>query len=138
MCIGMLLAKTLSAARILLSIPVVNTFTHQACAGPILASHPLDVQEFPAGPADDRPQVAHCGAPSVNVEVKLTGVDDDLVEAGGDPKGVLLVRGPPVGKVVAVNDDEYVDVENDGVEWTNTGVGARVKANGSFVLTRSR
>lgn len=100
-------------------------------AAPILASHLLDLQEFPAGPADADPPIARCGAPSVNVEVKLIGVNDDNVESGGDPKGALLVRGPPVGKIF-VEDGDDASVEE--VEWVNTSVEARVLSNGSFVL----
>ena len=70
----------------------------------------------------------------MNVEVKLIGVDDDAVESGGDPKGALVVRGPPIGKVVVVNGEDYVDVGVEDDEWAKTGVEARVLSNGSFVL----
>jgi long-chain acyl-CoA synthetase len=125
----------LNTARIVLSIPIVNTFTHLMSAAPILASHLLDLQQFPTGLADVNPPIAHCGAPVVNVEVKLIGVDDDAVESGADPEGRLVVRGPPVGKVVVVNGEDYVDVGAGDDEWAGTGVEARVLSNGSFVLS---
>jgi long-chain acyl-CoA synthetase len=118
-----------------LSIPIVNTYTHLMSTAPILASHLLDLQQFPAGPADAKQPVAHCGAPVVNVEVKVIGVDDDAVESGGDPQGGLVVRGPPVGKVVVVNGEDYVDVGVDEDEWAKTGVEVRVLSNGSFVVS---
>jgi len=114
----------------MLSIPIVNAFMHLMSTAPILASHPLDLQEFPDGDAP----IARCGAPTVNVEVKLIGVDDELVESGGDPKGELLVRGPPIGKVVVVNGEDYVHVGSEEDEWSKTGVVARVLSNGSFVM----
>jgi len=126
---GTLRVDSLSTARIVLSIPIVNTFTHFMSASPILASHLLDLQQFPAGPADANP-IAHCGAPVVNMEVKLMGVDDDGVDSGADPEGRLVVRGPPVGKVAVVDVD--VGAGDDG--WARTGVDARVLSNGSFVL----
>src|SRR5258708_32283483 len=101
----------------MLSIPIVNAFMHLMSTAPVLASHPLDLQEFPAGPADGDPPIARCGAPTVNVEVKLIGVDDELVESGGDPRGELLVRGPSIGKVVVVNGEDYVHVGAEEDEW---------------------
>lgn len=125
---------------------------------PILASHLLDVQDFPPSKADENPQVAHCGAPSINLEVKLVGVNDEAVEAGADPRGLLIVRGPPVGKIVKLGHgarveegDDYVDVGagstilNPGdatvsgeAEWVKTDVEARVLTNGSFVPVREK
>jgi len=109
----------------MLSIPIVNAFMHVMSTGPILASHALDLQEFP-GRADG---IAHSGGPTVNVEVKLIGVDDGVVECGGDCEGEVVVRGPAVGRAVVVNGD-YAEEE----EWAATGVVGRVLSNGSFVL----
>jgi long-chain acyl-CoA synthetase len=88
--------------------------------------------------------IAHVGPPSVNVEVKLIGVEDDKVEDGGDPVGSLLVRGPPVGKTGNENGDhneDYVQVspteekkEKDDEGWVSTGVRALVQPNGSFIV----
>jgi len=132
--------ETLTPARIALSVSLINAFSHPLSAAPLLASHPFDLQTFPEIPADDAHRVAHTGAPGINVEVKLVEVDDAAVENGADPKGKLLVRGPPVGKVVGLED--YVDVprgsesESETEGWTRTEVKARVMSNGAFVLLR--
>ncbi|KAF8964661.1 hypothetical protein BDZ97DRAFT_1814951 [Flammula alnicola] len=145
--------ELLTPARIALSVPLVNAFTHPLVAAPILASHPLDLQDIPtktaakdpAAAAAVAPSVAHTGPPTVNVEVKLVGVDDEAVEGGADPVGDLLARGPPVGKRVGVED--YVNVGVGGAEvqepqeegddgWTPMDVRARVQTNGAFVLVR--
>ncbi|KAF8876510.1 hypothetical protein CPB84DRAFT_1795786 [Gymnopilus junonius] len=132
-------SEMLTPARIALSVPLVNAFTHPLVAAPVLASNPLDLQDIPSPRHKDGAIIiAHTGPPGVNVEVKLIGVDDDVVENGGDPVGDLLVRGPPVGKMV--NMEDYVDVptgievesENDG--WMQTEVKAKVQTNGSFQL----
>lgn len=76
------------------------------------------------------------GPPSVNIEAKLVGVSDDAVESGGDPEGVLLVRGPSVGKLIGTED--YVNVssgaspieEDEG--WVGTGVRVSVQTTGAF------
>ncbi|KAJ3524037.1 hypothetical protein NMY22_g11181 [Coprinellus aureogranulatus] len=64
------------------------------------------------------------------------GVDDEAVEKGADPEGVVFVRGPPVGKLVNV--DGYVDVHsestNEEERWTGIGLRAKVQSNGSFVV----
>ncbi len=88
------------------------------------------------------------------MEVKLLGVDDEAVENGQDPRGGLVVRGPPVGKVVNLNvgevGEDYVEVgsgsgspgSNTSVgtvhdaEWVKTGVEARILTNGAFMLVR--
>ncbi|KDQ33577.1 hypothetical protein PLEOSDRAFT_1091549 [Pleurotus ostreatus PC15] len=123
---GRLDASELPSARIALSIPIVNAYVHPAVTAPVLASHPLDLQEFP----DTADKSAHVGPPSINLETKLTGVDDASVEAGGDPVGLLLVRGPPVGKVVGLS-SEAPKLEED---WIATGEQARVQTNGSFKI----
>ena len=124
---GHIASDLLTPARIALSVPLVNAFIHPLVAAPILASHPLDLQDIPSLEA------AHTGPPSVNVEVKLMGVNDDGVEAGGDPEGDLLVRGPPVGKQVGLED--YVDVAEAGDGWTAMDAKARVLSNGAFLLS---
>ena len=151
--LDVLQADVLTPSRIALSIPFTNAFTHPISTAPILASHPLDLQDFSAD-ASLGQQVAHCGAPGVNVEVKLLGVDDEAVENGQDPRGGLVVRGPPVGKVVNLNvgevGEDYVEVgsgsgspgSNTSVgtvhdaEWVKTGVEARILTNGAFMLVR--
>lgn len=82
----------------------------------------------------------------MNIEAKLGGVNDTEVEDGKDPKGVVLFRGPPVGKMVSPesevgSDSEYVDVgtsesktqaDDDG--WIAAEVEAKVMSNGAFVV----
>ncbi|KIM48939.1 hypothetical protein M413DRAFT_438115 [Hebeloma cylindrosporum] len=125
---GHIANDVLTPARIALSVPLVNAFTHPLVAAPVLASHPLDLQDIPSLKA-----AAHTGPPGVNVEVKLTGVNDDVVEAGGDPDGNLLVRGPPVGKQVGLEDYVHVAEAEDG--WTPMEARARVLTNGAFLLS---
>lgn len=132
---GKLHQPFLTPARIAFSTPLVNAFTHPVVAGPVLASHPLDVQDFyipfvsNASPSDLPP--VPVGPPSINIEAKLVGVSDDAVENGGDPEGVLLVRGPSVGKLLGVED--YVDVtSNDDDTWVGTGMRAKVETTGAF------
>jgi len=140
---GSLPAVLMTPARMALSVPLVNAFTHPLVAGPVLASHPFDLQDFTQeGMGED--VIAHVGPPSVNVEAKLIGVDDEKVENGGDPVGVLLVRGPPVSKIgngepnedyVEVSPtDEKKDKDEQDEGWVNTGVRAMVQPNGSFVI----
>ncbi|KAI0262959.1 acetyl-CoA synthetase-like protein [Gloeopeniophorella convolvens] len=121
-------ASLLTPARIALSVPLVLAHAHPLVAAPVLASHPQDVQTFAA--ASER-EIAHVGPPTVNVEVKLVGVRDDAVERGEDPEGVLHVRGPIVGRVLAVSDgsEEAARAEEP---WVSTGDRARVQTNGSF------
>ena len=117
----------MTPARIALSVPLVNTLTHPLVAGPVLASHPFDLQDF-TFEGQDESLPAHVGPPSINVEAKLVGVDDDNIENGGDPFGWLLVRGPSVGKT---GNDHHEDYEGEG--WVSTGIEATVQPNGSFV-----
>ncbi|KAF7321822.1 Acetyl-CoA synthetase [Mycena kentingensis (nom. inval.)] len=116
----------LRPARAALSVPIINCFSHPLVAGPVLASHALDLQDLGL-------PTAHSGPPSVNVEVKLVGVVDDLVEEGGDPRGVLMVRGPSVGKLSSM-EGSYVSIPSGEEEWMGTGEHASVLANGAFVL----
>jgi long-chain acyl-CoA synthetase len=128
-----LAASLLTPSRIMLSVPIVNCFSHPLVPGPVLASHCLDMQDF-STVTDGSVQRAHVGPPSVNTEAKLIGVDDASVEKGGDPVGMLLIRGPPVGKLL--NNDDYVAIpsedENEG--WAPTGVRAKIQANGAFQI----
>lgn len=123
-------------ARIAVSVPIINSFVHPISAAPILASHPFDLQYIPEESDKPSTHAAHSGPPSVNVEVKLTNVDDEAIEKGNNPVGILLVRGPPVGKLLGLED--YVSVptpprqESDG--WIHTGARGEVRSNGSFVI----
>lgn len=121
----------LTPSRIMLSVPLVNCFTHPLVPGPVLASHCLDVQDFSAAVLGAFP-VAHVGPPSVNTEAKLVGVDDASVENGGDPEGMLLIRGPPVGKLLTSDDYVSVPSEDEQEGWVPTGVGVRIHTNGAF------
>ena len=119
-------------------MPFVNAFTHPLVAAPVLASHAFDLQDFYSTTETKTTSkgVAPTGPPGVNVEAKLMNVDDDAVENGGDPSGDLLVRGPPVGKMV--NLEDYVDVPSgdnpDSYEWARMDVKVRIRPNGSFLL----
>lgn len=127
----------MTPARIALSVPVINVLSHPLVSGPVLASHAFDLQEFP--PTRNKSEAvlpAHTGPPGVNVEVKLVGVDDEAVEGGADPVGVVFVRGPPVGKLVNVEGYENIPSQTAEEEegWTGTGLRAKVQTNGSFVV----
>lgn len=102
-------------ARVLLSLPIVNSFSHPKVASHIFATHPMDLQSF------IEHDHQHVGAPGINVEVKLLNVEDEKVEAGADPEGQLLVRGPSVGN--------GSQLEND---WVNLGVKVQILKNGAF------
>lgn len=65
----------------------------------------------------------------MNVEVKLVGMDDAAIERGNDPKGGLVVRGPPVGAHLS-GDASRTDTEDQ--DWVPTGEIARVMTNGAF------
>jgi len=114
--------EALTPARIALSVPLINAHIHASTSGPVLATHAFDVQSLPSANGEQ----AHVGAPSINVEVKLVGVDDAAIEKGHDPKGKLLVRGPPVG--VPLPDD--ANDEDEG--WVQTGETAQAMTNGAF------
>jgi long-chain acyl-CoA synthetase len=134
-------ADLMTPARIAYSVPVINVLSHPLVTGPVLASHAFDLQDFPSQKSQSGTSLpAHTGPPGVNVEVKLVGVDDDAVESGSDPVGVLFVRGPPVAKVLNVEglEGSYVDVsksasndEDDG--WTGLGIRAKMQTNGAMV-----
>lgn len=83
--------------RIALSIPIVRALVHFRVAGPILATHPLDLQSFSneteaASSGMPLDSYLHSGPPSLNVETKLVGVDDARIEAGEDPVGEVRFR----------------------------------------------
>ncbi|KAI0003328.1 acetyl-CoA synthetase-like protein [Russula compacta] len=127
---GTVPASLLTPARIALSVPLVVAHTHPLVSAPILASHPYDVQTFIVT-SDQDP--AHVGPPTVNIEVKLVGVDDKAVERGDDPEGVLHVRGPIVGRVLPLAESTEGDEEPKTDEpWVSTGNQARVQTNGAF------
>jgi len=142
---GSLHDRLLIPARVAFSCHLVNALTHPAVVGPIFASNALDLQDFSAKKAS-LDLLAHVGPPTVSIEAKLVDVDDTEVEAGGDPSGVLVVRGPPVGKQLS-NDEiesssEYVTIRagesgssdnDDG--WTNLGIKISVQTNGTFRVT---
>ncbi|KAJ7109187.1 hypothetical protein C8R44DRAFT_986224 [Mycena epipterygia] len=127
---GPLAADTLNPARMALSVPVVNCYSHPLVAGPVLASHALDLQNLNTNALT----AAHTGPPSINIEAKLVGVEDEAVENGADPVGVLMVRGPSVGKLTSM-EASYVSIpsgEDEG--WIGTGLRAVVQTNGAFRL----
>lgn len=133
--VGPLENQILTPARVALSVPLVNTYTHPLVSGPVLASHPLDLQTFPNEQPSSSSKsaaenytftyVAPVGPPAVNVEAKLTGIDEDAIENGGDPVGTLFIRGPSVGAPLGA--------EEIGEEaWVATEDRARVLPNGTF------
>lgn len=82
---------------------------------------------------------APTGPPAVNIEAKVTGIIDDVLESGGDPQGSLHIRGPTVGKLTSLED--YVNVSGSGSNtsadesehvWLATGAEAKLHTNGSF------
>ncbi|KAI0303466.1 acetyl-CoA synthetase-like protein [Multifurca ochricompacta] len=127
---GSVPASLLTPARIALSVPLVIAHTHPLVSAPILASHPQDVQTF-AITSEKEP--AHVGPPTINIEVKLVGVDDGAVEKGEEPAGVLHVRGPIVGNVVTLAEGvESEEAPKTEESWVSTGNHARVQTNGAF------
>ncbi|KAJ7285654.1 acetyl-CoA synthetase [Mycena rebaudengoi] len=127
---GPLAAEVLTPARVTLSVPIINCYSHPLVAGPVLASHALDLQDL----TTESSTTAHTGPPSINVEAKLVGVEDEPVENGADPVGILMVRGPSVGKLTSM-EASYVSIpsgEDEG--WIGTGMRATVQTNGAFHL----
>ena len=138
---GQLENQLLMPSRVALSVPLVNAYNHPLVAGPVLASHPLDLQVFPDEPSSSNKSAAEnyafsylapVGPPAINVEAKLAGVDDDAVENGADPVGTLLLRGPTIGTPLELEEDE------DSEKWTTTGERARVLPNGTFKVVSER
>ena len=128
-------------SRVALSVPLVNAYSHSLVSGPVLASHPLDLQVFPNEPTSSNKSAAEnyaftylapVGPPAINVETKLSGVDDDAVENGADPIGTLLLRGPTVGTLLDFEE------EADSDKWLSTGERARVLSNGTFKVVSQR
>lgn len=117
----------------MLSVPLVNCFTHPLVPGPVLASHCLDLQDFSAV-ANGSISTTHVGPPSVNTEAKLAGVDDTSVENGSDPIGMLLIRGPSVGKLLSHDDYVSIPSEDENEGWVSTGVRAKIQTNGTFQI----
>jgi long-chain acyl-CoA synthetase len=119
----------MTPARIAFSVPVVIAYTHAASAAPVFASHPLDLQMFPPSEFDSAAfaRHAHVGPPTINIEAKLVGVNDTEVESGGDPVGVLVIKGPPVGRILGSAE------EGDG--WVETGDRGKVQTNGAFKVS---
>ncbi|KAH9946257.1 acetyl-CoA synthetase-like protein [Epithele typhae] len=142
---GLLDAQALTPARVALSVPVIYAHVHPLVAGPVLASHALDLQTFPptspaspAGSAADAyafTYLAPVGPPSVNVEAKLTGVDDNAVEGGADPVGALYVRGPTVGRPLSVDVAEEEATPDELRGWRFTSERAIVAPNGTFKVS---
>jgi long-chain acyl-CoA synthetase len=123
--LGPLPFDALTPARIALSVPLIGAHTHGSAAGPIFATVASDLQILPSSSATSEP--AHVGAPSVNVEAKLVGVDDDAVEKGADPIGEILVRGPSVGSILSAEGET-----GEKNAWVHTGDKGRVMTNGAF------
>lgn len=133
--------QLLTPSRIALSVPLVNAHIHPMVSGPVLASHPLDLQAFSNEPAPSAGSAAESytfsylapvGPPAANVEAKLSGVDDAAIESGADPIGALFLRGPPVGALLGVDETQGYDT------WVATGERARVLPNGTFKVVAER
>ncbi|KAG8970346.1 hypothetical protein FRC03_009619 [Tulasnella sp. 419] len=124
-------SSQLNEFRIALSVPVVRATIHPQVAGPVFACHPFDLQSFPEDTEEGVGCVAHCGPPSINVEVKLKGVNDEAISKGEDPVGQVLARGPSIGAIVPPDEEPA----HDG--WVNLGLKAKVGRNGTFHVLRS-
>ncbi|KAG1800858.1 uncharacterized protein HD556DRAFT_964734 [Suillus plorans] len=127
---GLLPSDALVPARLALSIPLINTYTHGSATGPLFATHAFDLQMLPSSSPATEP--AHVGAPSVNVEAKLISVKDNVVEQGADPIGEILVRGPSVGNMLSADGEA-----GEKNAWVHTGKTARVMTNGAFKVLGS-
>lgn len=127
---GLLPFDALVPARLVLSIPLINTYTHGSATGPLFATHAFDLQMLPSSSPAAEP--AHVGAPSVNVEVKLIGVNDNVVEKGADPIGEILVRGSSVGNMLSADGEA-----GEKNAWVHTEEMARVMTNGAFKVLGS-
>lgn len=142
MLTGPLESSHVPPSRIILSVPLVNAYIHPVSTGPIFASHPLDLQVFPVSPeqlADPFEPLAHTGPPTCNIEVKLGGVEDVAAESGADLIGLVMIRGPPVGKVMGNGEESYIEVPSPSDEepWVSTAERGRVLTNGAFkILSR--
>ena len=130
-------SQALTPSRVALSVPLVNAYIHPLVAGPVLSSHPHDLQTFAtetpstSGSATDNyafTYLATVGSPAINIEAKLEGVDDSAVESGADPVGSLWLRGPSVGTLLDVELSEGGDEKG----WVEAGRRAKVSSNGTF------
>lgn len=123
-------AGRMSSFRIALPFPTVRSLLYPMAAGPLLASHPLDLQSFDEKSVtieqNNWDSVSHYGPPINNIEAKVVGVDDATVESGEDPVGELVIRGPSLGQPVPPSSEPF----NDG--WVKTGRIARVAPGGTF------
>lgn len=70
-------------------MPFTRLHSSTVSAGPVFASHFLDLQNLPifAPSGSEKQEKMHTGAPSTNVEVVLKGEGVEAVESGGDPVG---------------------------------------------------
>ncbi|KAL5490430.1 hypothetical protein ACEPAI_5263 [Sanghuangporus weigelae] len=131
-------AKSLTPARLALSVPIINAHEHPLVAGPVFFSHPLDFQEFSEYSAGN-PEfagIAHVGPPSINIEAKIVGVDDAAVEKGADPVGEVhqvVVRGPSV--TLPLDDDDKEIAPGD---WVSLGERGLAQTNGTFKVVPAR
>ena len=126
-------AEILTPTRVAFSIPYVNAVGSDLVCGPLFASYPHDLQIHPSSEGGDEfENIAHVGAPTVSVEVKLVGVDDAAIEEGKDPAGEVYVRGPPAGLLLGKSN-------SSGEEWLSTGYRGKVQPNGCFkVVPRNK
>lgn len=74
----------LLSARVAFSLPVINVYPNPLSAGPVFASHPLDMQ---LSEITEKPSIGHVGPPTCNIEVKLLDVDEAALASGADPVG---------------------------------------------------
>lgn len=119
-------ADALTPTRIAFSIPYINAVSSDLVCGPLFASYPYDLQTHPSSEVGSEfEKIAHAGAPTVSLEVKLVGVDDTVIEEGKDPVGEVYVRGPPAGTLLG-------DKNPNGENWLPTGYCGKAQANGCF------
>lgn len=119
-------ADTLTPTRVVFSIPYVNAVSSDLVCGPLFASYPHDLQTHPSSEAGNAfENIAHVGAPTVSLEVKLVGVDDTTIEEGKDPVGEVYVRGPPAGTLLGNHNP-------NGEHWLPTGYRGKAQPNGCF------
>lgn len=84
--IGPSAEKSFPTARVALSVPLINAHIEPISTAPLFASHPFDLQHFPASRPEE--EVAHVGPPAANIEVKLKGEKDTEIDgASKDPFG---------------------------------------------------
>lgn len=115
-----------SRSHAVLSLPLSRLTTSPYSSGPLFASHFYDLQSPVVpdvfAPATTGGQKAHTGPPASNVEVVLRGIVEPMVEEG-EVAGRVWARGPTVLERAG---------QNEG--WSDTGFGAAVAPNGTFVL----